>query len=236
MAEASVFVIRDRRESQALLTRFGSRRRRIITALLVAAGGGWQFAAVTHSGVVYYPNPPVLEYDPGTVYISRYLGKPLEEEQMEADPADAASQPNLDRFYRVVANRVKVAVGDRRTTYSVWICGLGACHGAAGWPFESRVVSYRVSGYEIERFDGRAPGGISMRVGEDGLDPNRPWGWWANAAVGSAATGVAFFGLLTLVVMLVRRSQQPAAGFPVIVRASPSGGAEAIADCVIPQD
>lgn len=212
-------VIRDGRYAREFLARFGSRRRRIVIAIVLAAAGGWAFAAFTHSNVVYYPHPPVLEYDPGTIYISRYLGKPLEEsDDFEADPADAASQPNLDRFYRVVANRVKAAVGDPRTKYSVWICGIGACHGAAGWPFQSRVVSYRVSGYEMERFDGRAPGGISMRVGEDGLDLDRPWGGWGNAAVGSGASGFGVFGLLTLVVMWLRRIERPIAGFQVIVQ------------------
>lgn len=175
MVADPVVVVRGCSDVRDFLARFGSRRRRVIWALLVALAAGPAFAAMAHR-IEYFSRRPVLEYDPGTVYISCYLGQPDEEETIEADPADAPSQPNLDRFYRVIAQRVKTLISDEHARHYACIRGLGACDGDFGWPFRSRGVSFLVDAYVIDPNDGEETRGYRFRAGEDGLDPERPWG------------------------------------------------------------
>jgi len=164
------------------------------------------------------PKTLVLEYDPGTMYLSRYLGKPLEDgDPWEADPAEAARQPNLDRFLRNLAARIKLLVDDEGTKYSAYIQGIGACELAGGWPFISLDYSYRVTVDEFERADGK-PKGHCFRAGQDGNAPERLWGWIANAVCGATAMGLPLFGLLTLVVIRLQRLSRSVTGFPVIMQ------------------
>lgn len=193
-----------------------SRLGRLFIALALAIAGGMAFADASESFVYRHLTPTVLEYDPGVIRVNRYLGRPTNGEG-EADPSLAASQPNLDRFYRVVADRIKAAVGDERTTFDAWIFGNYFYRPDSGWPFVSRKTSLVVNVSETSRFDGRAPRNHRFRAGEDGLPPELPGGWWANAAVGAAVIGPMAFGILTFVMTWLSASRNPVEGFPVIV-------------------
>lgn len=81
-----------------LLTLSGPLTSRLLLSLIIGGAFGRECANKTQGRVVRFPQPPILEYDPGTAYLSRYLGQPDEDEMMEADPADAPSYPNNDRF------------------------------------------------------------------------------------------------------------------------------------------
>lgn len=200
-----------------LLNLVGPGVNRLLLSLIVAGAFGREFANKTQGLVERFPQPPIIEYDPGTAYLSRYLGQPDEDEMMEADPALAASQPNIDRFYRNIAARVKGLISNPQDKCGAFVRGMGACDGARGWPFISRGVSYSVDAYELSRVDGKPPQWYRFLAGEDGLDPDRPWGWWGNAAFGGILSGVIAYVILTLVAMGLQRSLRPVAGFPVIV-------------------
>lgn len=191
--------------------------KRLLFALIVAAVSGRPFAHFSE-GYRWPYKLLVLEEGPTTNYISRYLGIPDQEEFMEVDPTTlSASCPNTDHFYRTVAARVKPLVGDPRTKYQSWVRGMGNDVCARGWPFVSRAGCYLVDIYEMERFDGRAPRLHMFHADEFGLDPERPWGWWGNAAFGGILSGVIVYVILMLVAMGLQRSLRPVAGFPVIV-------------------
>ena len=217
MAEAPRFEFRQRRVARIVLDLIGSPYKRLFFALIVAAAFGRPFANFTQDHQQAY-RLSVLEHGPLTVYISRYVGIPDQEEFMEADPATLSStSPKLDHFYRMIAARVKTLVPDPRTKYQSFVRGMGWSVRARGWPFVSRAGCYLVDVYEMERFDGRAPDYHTFFVDEYGLPPERPVGWWGNAAFGGILSGVVAFIILTLVAMGLQRSLRPVAGFPVIV-------------------
>ena len=220
MADAGHFKSRDRRGARMFLALTGPWASRLCLSLIIACAFGRLFAAMTQ-GIERFPQPPILEYDPGTAYLSRYLGQPDEEEMMEADPADAPSYPNNDRFYRNIAARVKGMISNPKDKCGAVVRGMGACDGARGWPFTSRDVSYLVDAYELSRVDGKPTQWYVFRADEFGLDPERPRGWWGNAAFGGILSGVIAYIILTLVAMGLQRSMRPVAGFPVIVPDQP---------------
>lgn len=168
---------------------------RLLLSLIAAAALGGQFANMTQGLVERFPQPPILEYDPGTAYLSRYLGQPDEEEMMEADPADAPSHPNNDRFYRTIAARVKATISNPKDKCGAFVRGMGACDGARGWPFTSRGVSYAVDAYEHLRVDGKPSKWYLFRADEFGLDPNarRAGGAMPRSAASSAALSCTSF-------------------------------------------
>lgn len=219
MAEAQVYPIRDRRWTRGLLSLVKSRRRRAVLALLFGCAAGPLYAYLADTYMERFTGQPVLEYDPGTVYISRYLGQPLaDDEYWEADPAKAPTEPNLDRFYRTVASRVKAIV--QTNCYSAYVQGIGACDGDLGWPFVSTVASYRVTVDEYDSPNGPYRACHVFRAAEDGTSPDRPWAWWANAVAGSLISVPIFLGLVSLLARLLVWRQHPVAGFPVIVQES----------------
>jgi len=216
MKDLQRFESRERRAARMLLALVGSQSTRILVALLTVAVGGFAYAKLVHTQIAWFPEPPFLENPPTTSYISRYLGRPDVEPYLEADPTLAPSQPNTDHFYRTVAARAKKLVGDPRTKYFACVVASNGVL-ARGWPFMSRRPSYSVDVWEEVRFDGRPVKYHSFVIAEDGLDPERPQGWWGNAAFGGILSGVVLYTILTLVARGLQRSMRPVAGFPVIV-------------------
>jgi len=211
-------VIGGRRWAGVMLSLLRLRRNRLIFAVFLACAAGPLFAYLTDRYVERWPRASLLEYDPGTVYISRYLGRPLEESgNFEADPADAPTQPNLDRFYRTIAAHVQARVSSHATDHAVYVLGLGACWGEGGWPFVSRDVSYVVVLDQYMAPKRRSLEQVVFRADESGHDPYRPSAWWANAGVGSLVSAPILFGALTLIASLMQGRIRPVAGFPVIV-------------------
>lgn len=201
-----------------LLALVGSPSNRVLIALTAIAVGGFAYAKFADAQIAWLPQPRFLEDSPTTNYISRYVGIPDQQEFMEVDPATlSATCPKTDHFYRTVATRVKNLVGDPRTKFESYVVASNGVL-ARGWPFVSRRPSYTVSVLEEKRFDGKPPNYHAFVIGEDGLDPDRPWGWWGNAAFGGVLSGVIVYVILAFVAMGLQRSLRPVAGFPVIVQ------------------
>lgn len=212
----------------------GTPLRRCVLAVLAGVIGGLSFAEFTHRHYQWPYKLSVLEVGPMTNYISRYLGIPDREPTLEVDPLQMATMPNTDRFYRRIATRVKSLVGDPRTMYGSFVRAMGWNVCASGWPFVSRAGCYRVDVYEDKRFDGRSTAYHTFLVDENGLPPERPWGWIGNAAIGGGGVGGLAFGLLTWLAIRTQRALRPGYAFPVIMAYGridpPRGGGGRVCD------